>query len=124
MKFRTKFNIPETATESLIKFMKLVLNEISGNDFKDFLDSIFLAKQALDLKDRFQSFVPCSKCHKLYLKKEVEQFCQGETPTIMKCRHIEYPNSASRRLQKCDEPLSCQVRNDFQSRLICPFVGI
>jgi hypothetical protein len=97
MKFRTKFNIPETATESLIKFMKLVLSEIGGDDFKDFPDSIYLAKQALGLKDRFQSFVPCSKCHKLYLKKEVEQYCQGETPTIMKCRHIEYPNSASRR---------------------------
>src|SRR5271170_3434018 len=85
MKFRTKFNIPETATESLIKFMKLVLNEIGGDDFKDFPDSLFSAKQTLGLKERFQSFVPCTKCHKLYLKKEVEHFCQGETLTIMKC---------------------------------------
>ena len=54
----------------------------------------------------------------------MEQYCQGETPTIMKCRHIEYPNSASRRSQKCDEPLSRQVGNDFQPRLIYPFVGI
>ena len=44
MKFRTKFNIPEIATESLIKFMKLVLSEISSDDFKDFSNLIYLAK--------------------------------------------------------------------------------
>ena len=86
--------------------MKLVLSEIGGDNFKDFSDSIYLAKQTLDLKNWFQSFIPYSKYHKLYLKKEVKQFCQGETPTIMKCWHIEYLNSVSQRSQKCDKPLS------------------
>ena len=36
MTFRTRFNISETATEALIKFMRLVLSEIGGNDFNDF----------------------------------------------------------------------------------------
>ena len=94
MSFRIRFNIPEMATESLIKFMKLVLKEISGDKFKNFPDSIYLAKKAFGLKDQFQSFVLCTKCHKLYSKQEVENFCQNETLTIMKCNHVEFPNTA------------------------------
>ena len=33
MNFRIRFNISKTATESLVKFMKLVLTEIGGNEF-------------------------------------------------------------------------------------------
>ena len=62
MNFRKKFNIPETATESLIKFMKLVLKEVSGDAFSDFPDSLYLAKKKLGLKDRFHSFVLCPTC--------------------------------------------------------------
>ncbi len=66
MTFRTRFNITETATEALIKFMKLVLIEIKGDNFRDFLDLIYLAKKTLELKDQFHSLVSCPKCHKLY----------------------------------------------------------
>ena len=74
MNFRTRFNIMETATEVLIKFMKLVLIEISDDNFKTFPNSIYLTKKALELKDNFQSFVLCPKCHKLYQKVEVTNF--------------------------------------------------
>jgi hypothetical protein len=36
MNFCITYNIPETAAESLIKFMKIVLNEIGGNNFRLF----------------------------------------------------------------------------------------
>ncbi len=49
--FRTRFNIIETATKVLIKFMKLVLIEISGDNFRDFSDSIYLVKKIFGLKD-------------------------------------------------------------------------
>ncbi|CAI2194546.1 11406_t:CDS:1, partial [Funneliformis geosporum] len=39
--FRIRFNIPETATEFLIKFMKLVLTEIGGDKFNRFKYSLF-----------------------------------------------------------------------------------
>ena len=64
----------ETATEVLIKFMKLVLTEISGNDFRTFLNSIYLTKKAFGLEDNFQSFVFYSKYHKLYQKDKVTNF--------------------------------------------------
>ncbi|CAI2197328.1 2352_t:CDS:1, partial [Funneliformis geosporum] len=56
MSFRI-FNITESATEALIKFMKLVLTEIGADDFKDFSNSIFLTKKTFGIKDRFQHFV-------------------------------------------------------------------
>ncbi|EXX64299.1 hypothetical protein RirG_144090 [Rhizophagus irregularis DAOM 197198w] len=39
MNYRITYNIPETATESLIKFMKIVLNEIGGENFRFSLPS-------------------------------------------------------------------------------------
>jgi len=74
MIFQIRFNITETATEALIKFMKLVLIEIEGDNFRDFLDSIYLAKKTLGLKDQFHSLIPYLKCYKLYQKQEVMNF--------------------------------------------------
>src|SRR6185295_15163666 len=71
MNFRIRFNISKTATESLVKFMKLVLTEIGGNEFTNFPSTLYLAKKSLGFNDRFHSFVPCPKCHKLYNKDEV-----------------------------------------------------
>src|ERR1044071_7754242 len=70
----TCVNISETATESLVKFMKLVLTEIGGNEFTNFPSTLYLAKKSLGFNDRFHSFVPCTKCHKLYNKDEVVNF--------------------------------------------------
>ena len=95
MNFRIRFNISETATESLVKFMKLVLTEIGGNEFTNFPSTLYLAKKSLGFNDRFHSFVPCPKCHKLYNKDEVVNFRRNETLSIMRCNHIEFPNSSS-----------------------------
>ncbi|EXX71695.1 hypothetical protein RirG_076180 [Rhizophagus irregularis DAOM 197198w] len=70
MNFRTRFNIAETATETLIKFMKLALCKFSSDDFNDFPDSLYLTRKKLGLNDQFHSFVPCPKCHKLYKKRK------------------------------------------------------
>ncbi len=43
----------KTATEVLIKFMKLVLIEINDNDFRTFLNLFYLTKKALGLEDNF-----------------------------------------------------------------------
>src|SRR3954467_9578083 len=93
MNFQKRFNIPEIATEALLKFMKLVLTEIE-KDFNTFPESLYKARNALGLKDKFQTFVPYPKCHKLYEKSEVENFCQDEILTIMKCCHVEFSNSS------------------------------
>src|SRR5208282_19388 len=110
MTFRTKFNLPETATESLIKFMKLVLEEIGGSNFDSFPSSFYLARNIFNLHDRFHNFVQCPKCHKLYNKREVTEFQESENLSVMKCSHVEFPNSVVRRSKLCQIALSEQTR--------------
>ena len=126
MKFRMRFNIPETATESLIKFTNLLLGEIGNPTFENFPDTLYKMRKILNLEDRFHSFVACTNCHKLYNKYEIEEFRQDENLAIMKCQHIEYPNSS--RHQMCQNPLSHQIRLlnkvSIQSEMIYPFSTI
>ncbi|GET55402.1 hypothetical protein GLOIN_2v1786147 [Rhizophagus irregularis DAOM 181602=DAOM 197198] len=124
-----RFNLPETATESLIKFLKLVLTEIGSPDFDTFPDTLYLARKALNLEDRFHSFVACSKCHKLYNKQEIKSFLQNEQPAIMKCCHVEFPNSTTRRLRLCQTPLAQKTtllnnQISIKPELLFPFVSI
>ncbi|CAB4439471.1 unnamed protein product [Rhizophagus irregularis] len=70
--YRITYNIPETATESLIKFMKIVLNEIGGENFRTFPDSLYLAKKVLGLKDRFQRFVLCTRTCDTPLSRQID----------------------------------------------------
>src|SRR5271170_7816005 len=123
MSFRARFNLPETATESLLKFMKLVLIEIGGADFDEFSDTLYLIKEVLDLKDRFYSFAACLKCLKLYKGQEVR------VSSVTKCQHIEYLNSKNNRTRLCQMPLSRPTRLlngrvSNQPILIYPFVDI
>ena len=89
--------------------MKIVLCEIGGNKYSSFSDSIYMTKKSLGLKDIFHIFVPCSKCHKLYKKNEVVDFRQENNPTIMRCSHVEFPNSTLRRSRNCNSSLSQKI---------------
>src|SRR6266542_713773 len=108
MSFRKRFNIPETATESLIQFIKLLLTETSSSCYEEFSGSLYLTRKVLGLKDQYHEFAVCPKCHKLYNKKKVEKFWQDKNLMIMKCNHIEFPNLTSRRSKQCQIPLSEQ----------------
>src|SRR5205814_9235423 len=74
MNFRLKFNLSATATEVLIKFMRLILIEIGGDKFKRFCKNLNKTKQFLGLSDKFISFVACPKYYKLYKEDEVTNF--------------------------------------------------
>ena len=127
MNFQTRFNVTETATEALIKFMKLVLCEVAGNDFDAFPNSLYLARKMLGLSDQFHNFVPCPKCHKLYQNQEVTNFQQEGNPTIMNCQHIEFPNLSLRKSRLCNTPLSQIIsakQTIIRPNLIYPFSGI
>ena len=103
----------------------MVIVEIGGETFSDFPDSLYKAKKKLSLKDRFQNFVVCTKCHKLYRRQDVKNF-YDENQTIMYCQHIEFPNSSSRSLRPCNTPLFRQMVTsaDIQYELIFLFAGI
>src|SRR5438552_16096823 len=96
MNFRIKFNLLNTVTEALLKFISLVLSEI-GAKFEPFCSSLYTANQLLEISDSFIKFVACKKCHKLYKVDKVEKFQQNNQITTMKCIHIEFPNSVTKR---------------------------
>ncbi|CAB4428198.1 unnamed protein product [Rhizophagus irregularis] len=122
MTFRKKFNLPETATESQLKFMKIVLKEIGGDIYDSFPDSLYLARIQLGLKDRFHSFVPCPKCHKLYNKTDMDEIQKNDSIGIIRCSHVKFPNSASRRTKSCQTVLA--EREVKKPELIYLFVPI
>ena len=74
-------------------FIEIHEVEIEEN-FNTFPESLYKTRNALSLKDKFQTFVSCSKCHKLYEKSEVENFCQNKILTIMKCYYVKFSNSS------------------------------
>ena len=112
------------ATESLIKFMKLVLSKVGGEDYNKFPNSLYLARNVLSLNDQFRIFVPCSKCHKLYRKQDVENFRQDDTLAIMKCCHVEFPNSIHHKSRIYNTPLSHQIGITIRPDLEFPFSSI
>ena len=129
MSFRMRFNLPETATESLLKFIKLLLKETRCGDFNMFPDTLYLMRKTLDIKDQFHNFAACPKCHKLYQQQEVENFRQDDVPTVMKCQHVEYPNSIKRSTRQCQVALSQKAkllnnRISYKPVSIYPFAGI
>ncbi|RHZ87209.1 hypothetical protein Glove_39g5 [Diversispora epigaea] len=84
MSFRIKFNLPETATELLIKFIKLLLSEIGNSEFDTFPNLIYMTKKELGLRDDFYSFLTYPKYHKLYNKQEVEDYKENDINSVMK----------------------------------------
>ena len=121
MKFRSNYNLPNTATEALIKFVKILLKDLKdceNIDHESFPNSLYKAKKSLGLVDQFISFVVCKKCHKLY----------NEDETHTNCSHIEFPNSSTKRFKKCETPLAKQIslnnRIAFRPELIYPVASI
>ena len=110
MNFRIKFNLPNTATDALLKFMKLVLTEIGSAEFELFYSSLYTANKFLGISDEFVKFVVCKKCHKLYKEDTVTKFRQNNQISTMKCAHVEFLNSATKCKKICNTALSTQSK--------------
>jgi len=100
MKFRLNYNLPNTATEALIKFVKILLKDCENINYESFSNTLYKAKKSLGL---VTSFAVCQKCHKLYNKDDVTNI---QRQTVMKCSHIEFPNSPIKRFKECETPLN------------------
>ncbi|CAG8735586.1 15955_t:CDS:1, partial [Funneliformis caledonium] len=93
LRFQTRFRLSDTATDTLIKFVKHVLTELDHNDqFKDFLTSLYTTRKKLGLKYQFITFSVCPSYHKLYNINDVEQHTIQEQKAIKRCNHIQFPN--------------------------------
>ncbi len=57
MSFYVKFNLLKIVIKLFIKFMKLVLKEISSLEFNFFSNLFYLTRIKLGLKDNFYNFI-------------------------------------------------------------------
>ena len=125
MKFRLNYNLPNTATEALIKFVKILLKDCENINYESFSNTLYKAKISLGLVDQFTNFAVCQKFHKLYNKDDVTNI---QRQTVMKCSHIEFPNSPTKRFKECETPLAKQIslnnRTAFRPELVYPMVSI
>ena len=103
MKFRSNYNLPNTATKALIK---ILLKDCENIDHESFPNTLYKAKKSLGLVDQFTSFAAYQKCHKLYNKDDVTNI---QRQTVMKCSHIEFPNLSTKRFKECETPLAKQI---------------
>ncbi|GBB97644.1 hypothetical protein RclHR1_30210001, partial [Rhizophagus clarus] len=71
MKFRSSHNIPNTAIEELIQFIKIILKVCKNINYKSFPNSLYMLRKKLGLFNRFMQFAACQKCYKLYKKEEI-----------------------------------------------------
>ena len=106
MKFRSSHNIPNTAIEELIQFIKIILKVCKNINYESFPNSLYMLRKKLGLFDRFTQFAACQKCHKLYKKEEI---ISKDNNTVMKCSHVEFQNSATKRLKQCRTPLGKKI---------------
>ena len=51
MKFRSNYNLPNTATEALIKFVKILLKDCENIDNESFPNTLYKVKKSLNLVD-------------------------------------------------------------------------
>src|SRR3954469_2400516 len=108
LRFQTRYRLPDTAIDTLIKFVKHILTELDCDRFKDFPTSLYTARKKLGLKHQFVNFSVCPSCHKLHNVDNVEGHTIQEQKAVKKCDHIQYPNNRHLSLRKCDTPLSEQ----------------
>src|SRR5271170_669869 len=108
MNFRIKFNLLNTATDTLLKFMKLVLTEISGTKFELFCSSLYTANMFLGISNEFVKFVIYKKYHKLYNRNKVTKFWQNNQISTMKCTHVEFSNLVTKQKKICNTALLTQ----------------
>ena len=113
MKFRSNYNLPNTAIEDLIKFIRLLLNECNVPNHESFPKSLYKAKNYLGLIDRFVTFAACQKYHKLNKNEDMEHNNQ-----ITKCRYVEFPNSITRRLKQYQTPLAKRITSNNESSIM------
>jgi Transposase family tnp2 len=111
-KFQQRFKIPDTALESLIKFLRTILMCFDKLQFNNFPTSLYKAKKLLSLFEPKMQLTVCNNCHKLHNTTNVITYQEEGEVAIMNCLNEEFPNNPipSHRSQ-CNNPLSVLKRN-------------
>src|SRR6266536_140787 len=103
-KFQQRFRLSDIALEALIKFLCIVLTRSNKSQFKNFPNSLYMAKKMLNIFQPKMQLAVCSNCHRLHNVKEIIAYKEDGKVATMNCLHKEYPNNSHS--HKCNNPLS------------------
>ena len=103
-KFQQRFRLSDIALEALIKFLCIVLTRSNKSQFKNFPNSLYMAKKMLNIFQPKMQLAVCSNCHRLHNVKEIIAYKEDGKVATMNCLHEEYPNNSHS--HKCNNPLS------------------
>jgi hypothetical protein len=91
----------------LIKFLHIVLTRLNELQFKNFPNSLYIAKKMLNIFQLKMQLAVCNNCHKLHNVKNIVEYKEEGKAAIANCLHKEFPNNpVSSRHNKCNNPLS------------------
>ncbi|EXX71357.1 hypothetical protein RirG_079250 [Rhizophagus irregularis DAOM 197198w] len=81
------------ALEALIKFLHIVLICLNKLQFKDFPNSLYMAKKYLNIFQPKMQLAVCNNCHKMHNIKDIIAYKKEEKVAIKDCLHEEFPNN-------------------------------
>jgi hypothetical protein len=111
-KFQQRFKIPDTALESLIKFLRTILVRFNKQQFDKFPTSLYKANKWLNFLEPKLQLAVCNKCHKLYNATNIIDYKEEGKVVEMKCLHEEFPNNPTpSRRNQCNNSLSILKKN-------------
>jgi hypothetical protein len=103
-KFQQRFRLSNMALKALIKFLFIVLTRSNKSQFKNFPNSLYMAKKMLNIFQPKIQLAVCTNCHKLHNVKEIIAYKKEGKVAPMNCLHKEYPNNPHS--HECNTPLS------------------
>ncbi|GBB97393.1 hypothetical protein RclHR1_29870001 [Rhizophagus clarus] len=111
-KFQQRFQLTDMALEALIKFLHILLTRLNKLQFKNFPNSLYMAKKYLHIFQPKMQLVVCNNCHKMNNIKDIVAYKEEEKVAIKNCLHEEFPNNLiPNRRNQCNNPLTILKKN-------------
>src|SRR5260363_414499 len=89
LRYQQRYRLPDTATESLVKFMHYLLTYLDQDQFNNFPESLYLAQKLMGLGLHINNYTPCSACDKLYEPSNVTTKKPEQIPICLYCTFAE-----------------------------------
>ena len=110
LKYQQRYRLPDTATDSLLKFIHYLLTYLDQDQFTNFPKSLYLVRKLMGLGLCINNYATCLACNKLYNHNEVITKKPGQIPICLRCTFVEYSNHPMFKMrQLCNQPLAKEV---------------
>jgi hypothetical protein len=120
LKYQERYRLPDTATDSLIKFIRYMLILQNKTAYSEFPTSLYMARKLFGINDQAIKYATCKKCCKLYAIKDLP------TDEPYHCTYQDFLNHPMANLRSpCNAIIIKQVAiNQYRPSLIFPITNI